>query len=157
MSTTDDWGFWLGLAAVVYGGYLLYDKYIADDEVEAATPVEVPRPTGMIYISEASKGTKWWLDADSTKGPRTARIGWLTLDHAGDKTNQYRETKMLWLANCDAGAYQELSAISYSPNGDPSFKFDTTPEKADVRHAVPGSMAGGAFDEMCAKGFDTPK
>jgi hypothetical protein len=112
------------------------------------------RPTGLIPITTLESGTSWWLEAETVKGQRTERLGWVLHDHQNDKKTPYRTSKELWLVDCEKDAFRILSFISYKVNGELGTRYETPADKAEVSYAVPSSNGAAVMRKLCQPVFD---
>ena len=149
-STLGDTIAFLAIIGVAVFGIQRCSQSEPEPPVFHPTPIERPaRPEGMVYVTTIDNGSVWSIDADTVKGTRKERQGWLTENHAKDNSTIFRETKSLWVTDCDKGSYSRLETVSYKPDGDP-VNLDLPEE---VSYAVPGTNAAAVVDSLCFTGF----
>lgn len=116
------------------------------------------RPTGMQDETANESGTVWRLDADSVRGNRRHRQGWLIQDASKDKTvTNWRTHKTLELVDCDTTAVRELASIFYDAEG----KLPWPSEMKDANDAKPeyypiGTIGYAPVRSLCSKNYDSP-
>lgn len=157
MSGNGD-AFFLGL--VVLGcGLFVYSK-VTEKPKETPKAVTVPpppllpatppvRPTGQVYLTTTKSGSVWSLNADSVKGDKRHRIGWVSMDYSKDKTVSSRSGRTLYSVDCETTATRTLSSIEYDKEGAANRTLDGKPEDPPTYYP-PESIAGGVVAEMCA-------
>lgn len=157
MAQNDDWSwiFWLALAGA--GVYYLSIK--DDEEAVAAESFEssgslVDRPTGETLASTTSTGTKWFVDNDSIKGPRSNRMAWVIKDHQADKTISHRETRELFEIDCDRGSYLTRTIIQYDADDNVTGGWDDDAISDKLYYAAPETLIYGVIEAACHDGFE---
>ncbi len=161
MSDSGDGWFW-GIAALALGGYIIYDKYWAEPDVEALKTSQeqtyqvANRPSVDLPVGFLSSGTKWLVDSSSVKGSRSSRQGWITEDHSKDASRSERTTMTLWVVNCETGSYQNPSTVSYDAEGSVISADHKKLDDTSVQYAVPESRGSRVLGALCMEGFDTP-
>jgi hypothetical protein len=161
--TTEDEG-WVGLlyaigilAAMGWAAIWAFNHYEIRRKDEPPKTVALPhaaRPTGMITLTTTKEGFVFQLDADSVRGPRTARLGWETIDRSKDKTADYKDSKTLLQVDCSTTAVRELSVVYYKKDGKVLSSHDTDPKDAKVKYFPPDSNGGAVIAQICAAEFD---
>lgn len=150
----------VGLA---FGAYWLYGKYeikarseqIALPQVESSSnPRDILPPR--THVASTESGTLYYLDNASVKGPRSARVGWVILDHTRDKEQAARTSRELIWTNCDTEEVKSLSLIQYDKDGAILHSEDHPADEASVTYYLPGTIGAGAPSEMCSSVFDRP-
>jgi hypothetical protein len=126
-----------------------------------ATQVAEPkvfRPTGLYVIDFATDGKTLSLDAESVRGDRQHRQGWVINDATKDKTvTTWRTRKALELIDCDTTAVRELSNIYYDAKGAPVFPAEShDPKDVKPTYYPNGTIGFAPVQAMCNKAFDTP-
>jgi hypothetical protein len=145
----------VGLAWFAYEKWWDVEPESNKSEIAVSNLTVTPiRPTGLIPITTLKNQTSWWLEADTVKGSRTERLGWVLHDHKDDKKTPYRTSKELWLVDCEKDAYRILSFVSYRPNGEVGSNFEISAEKAEVSYAVPSSNGASVMRKLCQPSFD---
>lgn len=145
------WVILFGLAA-----WFAYDKWWKEPDLPKPPPPALSVPlTGMLYVTTSKSGTSIRVDADSVRGDRQHRRGWVVSDHSRDKEAPQRETKELYIANCDEGSFRVPSFVTYDKKGDVLSSWDETDtDKAKTQHATPGTIGETTFDKLCDSRFD---
>ncbi|GMM93091.1 surface-adhesin E family protein [Qipengyuania sp. MTN3-11] len=165
MADNDDVGCWIAVISLGVLGWYAYDKYEIRERDDSAAVVAVPqplpqpepsRPTGLVSLTETKNGSGYYLDAESVKGPKEARIGWVSIGAALDKTVAYRSAKELVWTNCDTGETKTLSRLTYNAEGDVLSSYDFTPEEASTYYYPPGTVGAAAPREMCKPEYGEP-
>lgn len=142
----------LTLAALA-GGWWLYNNYevkkiTADEAAPALSP---ERPKGLIMLMTGKDGEVWHLDADSVRGPKTARQGWVKVDHSKDKTVNYRSDETLYQVDCETTAARRISEVRYNANGETVGEGKSRdPEKTDPEFFPPSSIGYQIVQRLCS-------
>mgnify|MGYP001499115919 CR=1 FL=1 len=151
----DSWVVWL--VVIGFGLWWAYNSWWDKEKPASPAPLPAisPRPTGLIRVGENDSGTVRYLEANSVRGDRAHRRGWIISDHSKDRTVAQRETKQLVRANCDEGSYTIPSYVMYDKDGGVITTWDESEDdKARVFHAVPGSIGESNFEAVCDARFD---
>ncbi len=162
MSGSDEWGGLVAFAAMAYGGYWLYNHYevrkigqepVAIASLSAATAPA--RPTGMIEIASGKQGIVYRLNAESVRGDRKNRQGWIIADASKDKSSDWRYHHTLFLVDCDTTAIRELSTIYYNAKGDSLWPAENSdPKDAKPKFYPEGTLGYAPIEGLCAEGYD---
>lgn len=148
----DDWGCAAFCVLLVVGGAWAYNHYeIRKIDKSPTTLVTAPplRPTGIVDVTTTEEGSRWTIDADRVTGNRTARMGWLTMDHSADKTEKASFTKELYLVDCNTTAARVVSFASYGKGGKLLFKGDYDPAKVTPSFYPPHTTGDSVVRELC--------
>lgn len=161
MSTGDDWAGCLWIVVLAAGGWWAFSNYEIKKRVDETAPIVVPtptvkRPVGDVYITTTTSGTVWNLEANSVRGPRFNRIGWVTEDHSDDKEKRENKTKSLYNVNCETTGYRTLTEVTYGKDGKVINSWDEKDFGKEVSYAPPGTMIASVMDAICDKRFDDP-
>lgn len=159
MASDGDW-FW-PLAGAALLAWFAYDKWWAKDDPPrpplpipgAQADAPPPRPTGQVFITQLKNGTIWRLDADSVKGPRSKRIGWLIQDHSGNKSEPARRSSEIYIVNCETTAFTVPRRIDYDKDGVSMGSMYGSDQESFV---PPESNGGRVVAEICDHKFDEP-
>jgi len=158
MSKSDDSIGGIVLAGcALAGGWWLWSKFeIEERNVVVPIPAPAPsiRPTGVLELTADSDGSIWFLDADSVRGTRQSRQGWVTVDHSQDKTLPQRTSKTLYLVDCATTGTRELSFVAYDANGRVLSTSDSKPEEAATKYFPPDSVGWSVPNEICRRVYD---
>lgn len=159
----DQWGCLIGAVVIIAAGYWLYSNYEVrkrepnPENVSAPAPVAaLPRPTGTIELGPDKEGSVWKIDADSVRGPRKERQGWVIIDASKDKTEPYREKRILYQVDCETTAARELSSATYDANGRSLTGESVAPDKAEIQYWPPGTFGSTVAKFLCDVKFDPP-
>ena len=165
MSGSDEWGGLLFLAAMAFGGYWVYNHYevrkigqepVAISSLSAATAPA--RPTGMIEIASGKQGIVYRLNADSVRGDRKNRQGWIIADASKDKSSDWRYHHTLFLVDCDTPAIRELSSIFYNAKGESlGSAKNHDPKDAQPEFYPEGTIGYAPIKGLCVEGFEAPR
>jgi hypothetical protein len=161
-SNDDTIGCLIAVAALLGGGWWLYNKYeIRERESEAYPDLIEPapivtRPTGQIELLELSNGSVWRLDAASVSGPREARQLWVFSDHTKNSTVEARETQTLYRVNCDTTAYRVLKVVDYDKDGKPLGMWSSEDFSKTEDFPPPRSNISYVVNRGCDPAFDPP-
>lgn len=163
-SNDDTLGCIFAAVLVAGGGWWLWDKYeIKERDSTPLAPPSTPSPTvardflpERYLVTASSTGTNYFLETRTVKGPRTARVGWVYLDHAKDKKEAARSSRELVWTNCDTDEVKTLSFIRYTKEGKVIDSEDKSPADAKVLYYPPGTVGAAAPSEMCSAVFDQP-
>lgn len=155
---SDDSGFWIGAAILVVGGLWWWNS----KEDESPPPIETKliepgRPTGRLFATSLENGTTWSVDADSLKGPRSARMTWVFEDHSKNKSVSSRETRTLYEINCDRGSYITRSVIDYDAKGNVGARATDSQLSDEPDFAPPQSRISAVLEQACDPAFDRPQ
>lgn len=125
----------------------------------AAAAYKPPRPSGMIEIGATQSGTILRLNADSVRGDRKNRQGWVIEDASKDKTvTNWRFRHALYLIDCDTTAIRELSSLYYDAKGNSVFPSRSVdPKDAKPEYYPQGTVGYDPVGGMCTEAFDQPK
>lgn len=157
----DEWGCVVWGLILAGAGWWLWNNYEIRKKghgdapatlADAASPAPAIRPTGHIRLTELDSGTVWYLLADSVKGDRQHRVGWISEAHEKNKSIASRETKVLYQVDCDTTGYRELDRVEYDKGGKvlpPRYQADGKPN-----FAPPGSNISTVTDAVCAPVYD---
>jgi hypothetical protein len=115
------------------------------------------RPSGIVTFKADKLGSVWKVDADSVRGPRKTRQGWVVIDTSKDKTVAYQEERHLYQIDCDTTAARELSKITYDASRQPLSKETSTVEDAKVHYWPPNTFGAKIVSFMCDPKFDAPQ
>lgn len=161
--SNDDGGEWWIFLLLV--GAAVWWFFLRDGKTESPT-VEPPAltmpppvfrpPTGMMFATSLEDGTVWSVDADSLRGPRTARMAWVFADHSKDKTVSARETRTLYEINCDRGSYITRAVLDYDAKGNVGAKATDPQLSDDPDFAPPQTNIATVLGRACDPVFDTP-
>lgn len=66
--------------------------------VAAAPTAKQARPKGVVTFKADNDGAVWKVDADTVRGARDQRQGWVIIDTTKDKTVSYREARYLYIS-----------------------------------------------------------
>ena len=163
-STEDTLGCLVLAAALAYGSYWLYDKYevkerddpkiaLASDSSPASARDYLP---DRIHVTSTDAGTLYYLEPDTVKGPKTARVGWVVQDQSRDKGQLARTSRQLVWTNCETNEVKTLSFIQYDKSGKVLDSRDYPVDEAAVAYFPPGTIGAAAPTEMCHEMFDKP-
>ncbi len=158
----DDWvGGLFVIGALGFGGWWLYNHYevrkIEPAPVAIAPPPKPVRPTGHVEILKTESGSGWYLLADTVTGPRSARVGWVSVAAGQDKTVKERNVETLYQVDCGNYAAKVLTTTGYNAKGIVTFTTDYTPAEAKATYYPPASRGGMVVTRLCGKDFDAPK
>lgn len=149
------------IVAIIGGGWWLWNTYeIREREnTPPSAPAVVPtlpieRPFGFIDATTTETGTVFKLDANTVKGPRTARVGWSLLDHAKDKKTTARTTRELIWTNCETGEIKTLARTTYDKAGKVTSTATFGLDDAKSEYYPPYTIGAAVPREMCEKTFD---
>lgn len=165
MMSDEGWG-WVASIVIIAGGVWLYNHYEikpknAPSKVQLPPTREFlpPRPAGMQIVTEEKSGSIWRLNADSVRGDRQHRQGWVIIDASKDKTvTSWRFHHVLYLVDCDTTAARELSDIYYNAKGESIWPtVDKDPKDAKLEYYPEGTIGYAPVRALCAEGFDAPK
>lgn len=123
---------------------------------ELAKPFEPPRPSGMIEISETKGGTVLRLNADSVRGDRKHRQGWVIEDASKDGSiKNWRFRHALYLIDCDTTAIRQLASIYYNAKGASPFPAENVDSKdAKPEYYPDGTVGSAPVRAMCTAEYD---
>jgi len=151
-----EWFVWLFFGGLLV--WLAYDKWWKEDKLaRPPAPLYSPRPTGELYVTTNSGGTRLSLAAETVRGERSARQGWIVSDHANDKSVPQRQSKELWVVNCETTAFRTPSYVSYDKDDKVLHSINETKEQSEnVRFPAPDTIASAVVDALCTSRFDPP-
>lgn len=157
----EDWGLIFTLACVAAAGWWLWNKYEiveraekASPPIPLATPAADKRPTGSVFVTELDDGSVWSLNANSVRGPRDKRIGWVVSDNTKNKKVSSREVQTLYQVNCENTGFRTLTVIEYGKEGKVLNNWREEVFSKDNDFAPPTSNMGSVISLMCGKEFD---
>ena len=165
-SEEDTFGCIVAAVVIIGGGWWLYNNYEIKPKNELpktllvpSSEVASPRPSGMQDITVTKSGSIWRLNADSVRGDRKHRQGWVIIDASKDKTvTNWRFHHVLYLVDCDTTAARELSDIFYDANGEtPWPTAGKDPKDVKPEYYPEGTIGYAPVRALCAKEFDAPK
>jgi hypothetical protein len=111
------------------------------------------RPAGMVALGSAEDDAVWKLDADSVRGPKNRRQGWVIIDHSNDETTSQRTTKSLFLVDCNTTASREISQGTYDASGNALTGESYDPKDVIAKYYPPDSMGYVVVSSICADEF----
>lgn len=162
----DDWGCVIGGLAVLAGGWWLWNNYEVRKRDEGptliasalpTTPAPI-RPAGMIELTEGKNGWVYRLNADSVRGDRKHRQGWVIIDASKDKSVPWRFQHILTVVDCDTTALREISFLAYDAKGESVWPGRSNdPVKTDPEFYPEGTIGYAPVRGMCGPEFDQPK
>lgn len=159
----ETWGYAIAVIAIVGGGYWAYSHYEIKERGQAPTKIairapaaQLPRPVGIVELGPDKNGAVWKVDADSVRGPPKERQGWTIIDASKDKTETYRERRILYQVDCGSTAARELSSATYDAGGRNVSGESTTPEKAKVEYWPPRTFGAAVVNFLCDARFNHP-
>lgn len=143
----------ISLAALA-GGWWLYHNYEIK-KIATVKSIEAPaRPKGMMPLMTDDDGAEWQLNADSVRGPRTARQGWIKIDHTKDKTVNYRSNETLYQVDCETTAARRISEARYAADGKTVGQGKSKdPEKTEPEFFPPSSIGYHVVQQLCSPAF----
>ena len=154
----------LGGVAIIAGAWWLYSNYeIKKREGEAPTvaaplpAVHPVRPKGIVTFNADRNGSVWKVDADSVRGSRKQRQGWIIIDASKDKTAAYREERLLYQVDCETTAALELSKATYGKEGQNLTGESVAPEKVKAQYWPPNTFGAKVVNFICDPRFDGPQ
>lgn len=166
MSDDGGWGALFVIAALGAGAYWLNSKYevverssVVDFAKLPDKPVPPPppiRPSGFIEVGETNKNMVWTLNANTVKGDRKHRQGWVEIKSRKGKGPQ-PSSQNLYIVDCDTGAKRLLSLVEYDAKGNVTYSQHTPPEKASVSYNPPYTLGAETAEKLCLPGFGAPK
>lgn len=157
----DAWGCVVAVA-VIAGGFWLYNHYELKPKKAAgaaAPELSLPRPTGLLEVTETQSGSIWRLNADSVRGDRKHRQGWIIVDASKDKSvTNWRFHHVLYLVDCDTTAIRELSQIFYDAKGETPWPTESKdPKDVEPEYYPEGTVGYAPVRALCDEAFDQPK
>lgn len=141
------------------GAGIYYFSTKDDEEAVAAGSLDNPgsfiyRPTGDTLAATTSSGSRWFVDNDSIKGPRSNRMAWVIEDHQADKTISHRETRKLFEIDCDRGSYLTRTIIQYDADDNVTGSWDDDAISDKLYYAAPDTLIYGVVEAACHDGFE---
>jgi hypothetical protein len=161
----DGWGCFVAIVLLL-GGAWLFNHYeiksktnVPNVQLVPSADSKPPRPTGMQPVTETKDGSVWRLNADSVRGDRRHRQGWVIVDASKDKTvTNWRFAHVLYLVDCDTTAARELSRIFYDAKGETPWPAESwDPAEVKPEYYPEGTVGYAPVRALCDEGFDTAK
>lgn len=166
---TDDGCLWFGILAAAGGIWWAATHYTITEKAKApAIPAPAPsgitaidvagdsptiRPIGRVEILKLDDKAVWYLDADSVKGPRSARLAWRVEDRTKVAKANKAEGKVLYRFNCDTGGYQTLQAVDYNKAGSVLRTWREDQLKNESGYVIPESNLELVMRASCLPGY----
>lgn len=153
---------WIGIAAFGVIAYLAYGYFTEDtetpeEEIAVPAPFIAPaRPTGLVYAATSPEDSVWRVDADTIRGERTLRQGWVVIDHSKNSDTPVRETKTLYLINCETTGTKTPSRVDYAPDNSIMSMVNQDADEMPYDYYPPNSMGYAVVEVICGEAYDTP-
>lgn len=113
------------------------------------------RPSGDALIMETDTHTKIFLNADSVRGDRAHRQGWIISDFTADKAEKDGKRLEMMQANCDTTGFKIVSVVVYDREGETTHTWNEFPDRPTAtQYPVPGSIGEGMVNAICDARYD---
>lgn len=103
-----------------------------------------------LRISTDSQNATWFIqlasDVRAKDQPKTARRVWLKIDHSKQVSESARDSKALWVINCDDRTFTVRNQTWYAPNG--MVQETRSYPSTDI---IPESMAATIARRVCSQ------
>lgn len=143
-----------GLLAASVGAFVALGGF-GERAPETAAPF---RPKGEMFLTDNGAGTRVYLDADTVRGDRTSRQGWVISDHTDDKSAEDRKSKDLFRVNCETTSFQIVSALAEKRDGTTGKAWNEAPgDPATMQYAVPDTIGADVVTAICDERYDPPE
>ena len=123
-----------------------------------AAPVAAAEPLPeWRYVNTDDTGSHYYLRTEDWLEGRShmrSAKAWLMTDSSGDKTIEWKSSKMLVSVDCVAETYRSLWFVFTYPSG--KVESHAASDKS-VRPVVPGTILAGAVDMLCVDPAPTPE
>lgn len=147
-------GFWIGVICGV-GGMLAYGYFTKPAVPTVPAPLYTPWPETV--VGETADGSVWRVIAPKVRGPREARMVWVTQDHSRNKKAEARSSMALYRMDCGTSAYQPLHQIDYDKDGNSLKSWDLVKLGVEPSYAAPETLMDKMLEIACNSAFDPPK
>lgn len=101
-----------------------------------------------LLLSTDREKARWYIqlssDVKAHEQPKASRKVWVKIDYSAVKIQKARESKSLFLVNCEAETYQVPTIVSYRPDG-----IFIAESAFPVSMIVPDTMAATVARRVC--------